>query len=179
VRIEIEGLDDFRNAGDANKARAAISSALNKTARATRAEAQRQIRARYTVKSALIRKRSFLKKSTKNTLKASVWFGGDPIGSQYFQIGQNRRAAWARIKKGSRVVFDRAFKWKNAAGRMMLLQRKTSAGNSKLRDPVRDVERPSVAKMAMDGYGAIRRATDAALARNMRAEFDYRFRARR
>ncbi len=184
MQIRVEGLQNIGEMVNPRQYRAALNSALNKTARAVRTEASRTIRLNYAVKAKLIKRRTYLKRSTVRDLSAAVWFGGRALETFRFPVSRpGVRGPWVRIKRGRRESFPDSFSYERY-GKRFLWQRSNRARprnprrSQGLVDPVRD-QGISIANMATENLNAILRRRNQAFNTNLTAELRYRARRNR
>lgn len=154
-------LGDF--AGITGKVDGALSKAINRAASSARAELIRQVTDEYTVKTTRVRQTLRVKRSTKNSLKASILSLGAPIQLVNFEVSpstvnpRRRTPLKVSVRQGSKKTVPGIFFARDLNGKKRIFERSgnfhiASRGNhsGQRREILEAKFGPSVPQMADD-----------------------------
>lgn len=126
VRHNLGNVELFYKTLSGNVKSKALVRTLNRTATTVRAEASRQIRERYNLKSASAKERILVRNATAETLKAVIAASGRPIPIAEFSARQSSRGARFTIIKGKPQTLAHAFVATMRSGHRGVYQRRGS-----------------------------------------------------
>lgn len=175
MEFRVTGFRELSQWGDSRRTRQALKTSINETLTAVSRKGKDEIKSAYAVKIRIINKRSYLAKAKAQNLRGAAWYGGDRLTSNRFPVSMpGKRTAWVKIRKGRQESFPGSFAHQRGGERFLWQRssevRSRSGRRQGLVDPVRK-RKLSVANMALEKIGVIRRFQAAEFDRYVRREF--------